>query len=278
MYGGKVSVNPSSKKVNEDYLTYVSDTMNNGEDVHIGIIADGMGGHTSGDAASYYAVHFILKWWKRILWEHDSVDAFFKDCQASIIDVFYEINDNLIELGRLENKKIGTTLSVILFVGNDYYVCHIGDTRIYRYRESVLEREEKPTDDTIDLDEEKSLLQLTEDHSWASEQIKNGKMEPEAANNHEKSHYLTQCLGVKGGIKPFTASGSFTSADYFLLTSDGFHNLFSDNWIRDQWCNKLEEGASMQEICDYFYKLAKTSHFRDDVSILTVNISERTGE
>lgn len=274
LFGGKVSITPASKSVNEDYLTFSSNQINQNEEVHICIIADGMGGHTSGDVASYYAANYILKWWKSSVWAHDTAKDFMKESQLNIIDVFHEINENLIEAGRLENKKIGTTLSVIIFVGNEYYLCHVGDTRIYRFRERVLERE-NPTDDTIDLDEEKSLLQLTEDHSWVKEQIENGQMDPEAPGVQKKSHFLTQCLGVKGDIQPFTASGSFTSADYFLLSSDGFHQLFADSLIRDQWCQKLEEGANMQEICDHFYKMAKASNYHDDVSILTVNIRER---
>lgn len=275
LYTGKVSISPSSKRVNEDYLSHSSNAINQEEYVHICIIADGMGGHTLGDAASYYAINFILKWWKSVTWRHNSADAFLKECQESIIDVFYEINDNLIEMGRLEHKKIGTTLSVLIFVNNVYYICHIGDTRIYRFREKVL-IPEKPTDDTIDLDEEKSLLQLTEDHSWASAQIKSGQMNAEEAKSHTNAHYLTQCMGVKGDIKPFTASGSFSSADYFLLSSDGFHNLFADSTLREQWCKELENHAKIQDICDHFYDLVKASNFHDDVSILMVNIGERT--
>lgn len=275
LHAGKVSISPSSKKLNEDYLTYASNWVNQDEDAHICIIADGMGGHTSGNAASYYAVNFILKWWKSTIWNHNSADKFFEECQESIIDAFYEINDNLLELGRLEGKKIGTTLSVLIFVKNTYYICHVGDTRIYRFREQVLVPE-KPTEDTIDLDEEKSLVQLTEDHSWAAMQVKSGQMDIDEAKSHEKAHYLTQCMGVKGDIKPFTASGSFTGADYFLLTSDGFHNLITDSTLREQWCKELEVHTEIQDICDSFYNTVKTFGFHDDVSMLMVNIGSRT--
>src|SRR5699024_5535343 len=59
LYGGKVSIKPAKKKVNEDYLTYSSASIGADEKIYIAVIADGMGGYSAGDAASYYAVHFI---------------------------------------------------------------------------------------------------------------------------------------------------------------------------------------------------------------------------
>lgn len=277
LFAGKVSVKPDSKKVNEDYLTYSSALIQPDEEVHIAIIADGMGGYSAGDAASYYAVNFILKWWKSTVWTHQSAESFMNECETSIIDAFHEINHDLIEFGRLENKKIGTTLSVILYAENRYYICHIGDTRIYRFRERVLEKE-NPSDDTIDLNQEKSLIQLTEDHSWANEQLKYGHMEVEEARAHEKANYLTQCLGVEGEIQPFTASGSFTYADYFLLSTDGFHDLFSADLLREEWCKHVEEGTSMQGVCDHFYGMIKASQFQDDASLIAVNIGKRADD
>ncbi|PAV28976.1 hypothetical protein CIL05_13425 [Virgibacillus profundi] len=274
---GSFSVKPSSKKANEDSLAYSANILKSDQGAYIFIIADGMGGHSMGDAASYFAVNYVLKWWRSTAWMNKRSEEFLKNCQEELIEVFHEINQKLIEIGRLENKEIGTTLSVLILIGNEYFICHIGDSRIYRYREKVLTLEE-PNGDTIDLNEEKSFLQLTVDHSFASMQVENGVMTAEEAQSHDKAHYLTQCIGIKGEIEPFTASGKFTAADYFLLCTDGFYKLFTEEELKEQWSMKLEEKVSIKEVSDHFYDLVKKDSFHDDVSILTINVAERIGK
>ena len=267
---GRFTLKPSSKKTNEDSLMHSTDSLKSNQDVHIFMIADGMGGHSMGDSASYFALSYVRKWWMSKIWMSEEPKEFLKNCQEELIDVFHEVNQKLIEIGRLEEKEIGTTLSVLILVGNEYFIGHIGDSRIYRYREEVLAIEQ-PNGDTIDLNEEKSFLQLTVDHSYASLKVKNGEMSAEEAMSHDKAHYLTQCMGIKGEIEPYVASGEFTAADYFVLCTDGFYKLFTEDELKKQWTIKLEENASMQNVSDSLYNLVKTKNFHDDASMLIVN-------
>lgn len=275
MQVGKVSMHPETKQVNEDCTFYDSKHLNETDRVHICMIADGMGGHESGDAASYFAIRYIQKWFKSTVWHHHDVNDFLKDCRTSLIDAFYELNNYLIDIARLENEEIGTTLSVIIFAGNQYFLCHVGDTRIYRYRHKILTHK-NPTDETIDLSEVQSLTLLTEDHTWLNDQRKNGYIKDSEEKKHSKAHLLTQCLGIKGGIRPYTSAGTFTVEDYFLLCSDGFHDLITDEELHREWDNLFRANMNdVQGICDHFYHFVSTSNpLHDDVSLIVAKVAD----
>ncbi|WP_130859234.1 PP2C family protein-serine/threonine phosphatase [Gracilibacillus phocaeensis] len=273
---GKFSFRPSTDRPNQDSIGVSSENLSTGQAVHLFVIADGMGGHELGDAASYFAVDYVLKWWRSMVWMNEKPADFLPTCKAQIIDLFAEINTQLMEIGRREQKDIGTTLSVLMVVDDQYFICHIGDTRIYRYRAQITDLEE-PNGDTIDLNKEKRFVQLSVDHSFASMQVEKGLMTTEEAKSHDKAHYLTQCMGIKGDVKPYTASGTFTNVDYFLLCTDGFHGLFTEEELSQQWTAQLEKKQTLEAITDHFYHVAKDDkHPTDDVSILTVHMETRT--
>lgn len=269
---GEVSVIGPDKQFNEDYFDVSSSSIENPDDVHLLIVADGMGGHTFGDVASFYAVNFLVKWWRGKVRMHQSLPAFFKDCQNNIGDAFQKINERLIRVGKLEDSSVGTTMSVLLVAGDEYFICHVGDSRIYRFND-VKSRANKIWDETIDLNKHKSFVQLTNDHSWATMQVENGLMTMEEAASHSKAHLLTQCIGIKGAVTPFTTSGNLTENDHFLLCTDGLYSLFTDRVLEEQWKDKLANHAGSQDIADHFYSLAKTAKHHDDVSILVANFS-----
>lgn len=272
----KFSLTPSLERSNQDAFGFSSDRLSSEQEVHIAVIADGMGGHSLGDAASQFAVDYVLKWWRSTIWMNEEPATFLSTCKEKLITLFHEINDRLIEIGKLEQAGIGTTLSVLLCVGNQYFICHIGDSRIYRYREKINDLEES-NGDTIDLNKEKVFLQLTVDHSFASKQVEEGLMTAKEAKSHDKAHYLTQCMGVKGDVEPYTASGTFTVSDSFLLCTDGFHTLFTDNELNKEWTAQIEKKQPLDAVISHFYALTKAKKRTDDASILAVNF-KRTEE
>lgn len=273
----KFSLTPSLERSNQDAFGYSSNRLSSDQEVHLAVIADGMGGHSFGDAASRFAVDYVMKWWRSTTWMNEESASFLSNCKEQLITLFHEINDRLIEISRLEQTEIGTTLSVLLFIGDQYFICHIGDSRIYRYRENIIELEES-NGDTIDLNKEKVFLQLTVDHSFASMQVEEGLMTVEEAKSHDKAHYLTQCMGVKGEVEPYTASGTFTISDSFLLCTDGFHTLFTNNELNKEWTAQIEKKQPLKGIISHFYALTKAKERTDDASVLAVNFNQRAEE
>lgn len=266
---GFISVKGPDKPVNEDFIEFTSSSISLQDDVHIVIIADGMGGHAFGDVASFYAGNYILKWWRAKLRDNRTPEEFLKDCQDTIVDTFHTINQKLMDIGQREDSNLGTTLSVLLFVGDKYLICHVGDSRIYRLSKKVCHSID--TDETFDLNQSKSFVQLTKDHSWAKMQVENGSMSEKEARNHGKAHILTQCMGVKGSVDPFVSMSTYTEEDHFLICTDGLYAVLNDEVINEQWSKKLNEKLQAQDIANDFFEMAKDAGYHDDVSVLVVD-------
>ncbi|ASK62854.1 hypothetical protein CFK37_12195 [Virgibacillus phasianinus] len=269
IYPGHISEKGPEKPVNEDFIEFTSSSIDFHDDAHILIIADGMGGHAFGDVASFYAGNYILKWWRAKLRKNKTSEEFLKDCQDSIVDIFCTINQKLIEIGHREDSNLGTTLSVLLFVGGKYLICHVGDSRIYRLSKKIYESTDN--DETFDLNQSKAFVQLTKDHSWAKMQVENGNMSEQEAENHEKAHILTQCMGIKGNVDPFVSMGTYTEDDHFFMCTDGLYALLTNEIINEQWSKKLNEKLAAQDIANHFFELAKDAEYHDDVSIMIVD-------
>ncbi|MGM0941701.1 MAG: PP2C family protein-serine/threonine phosphatase [Bacillota bacterium] len=264
---GLFTMKGPDKKINEDYIEYTSSYLNQNEEAHILIAADGMGGHTFGDIASFYAANYILKWWRTKLIKHDNSERFLEDCQDTIAGIFHVINQKLIDIGKREDHHLGTTLSVLIIVGDQYLICHVGDTRIYRVRKPIAIRLEESYD-TIDLEQSKRFVQLTKDHTWARMQVENGALSEREAEKDDKSHLLTQCMGVKGEIDPFVSMDTCSEEEHFILCTDGLYSLFTKEDLHKQFQEGLEREHSLQKIAEHFCNLARDANYHDDVSVL----------
>ncbi|WP_188453579.1 PP2C family protein-serine/threonine phosphatase [Virgibacillus oceani] len=272
---GLLTMKGPDKTVNEDYIEFTTSNLNRDDEVHILLVADGMGGHAFGDVASFYASNYILKWWRNKLLQHDHPDRFLEDCQDTIGGIFQVINQKLIEIGQRENYHLGTTLSVIIMVKDKYLVCHVGDTRIYRMRKKA-DIKLDDNDETIDLNQSKSFVQLTKDHSWARMQVENGSMTEIEAENDDKSHLLTQCIGVKGDINPYISMDTILEQDQFILCTDGLHSLFTQDEMYKHLREGLEQDTPLQNTAEYLIEFARNAPYQDDVSILIFAPKGRT--
>lgn len=103
-----------------------------------------------------------------------------------------------------EHAQIGTTLAGILTNGRTAVLCHIGDTRIYRF-----------TDGHISY--------VTKDHSVAQQMIDAAKLSREEIAAHPDQNKLLRSLGGESGGDPdITVFTDITPRDKFLICSDGF--------------------------------------------------------
>ncbi|MDY0395127.1 PP2C family protein-serine/threonine phosphatase [Virgibacillus halophilus] len=268
---GQKTVQGPDKEINDDYMDVEICHIHQESDAYLLVIADGMGGHAFGDIASFYAVNRLQKWWKKTSLHCHTPEAFLQRCKEEMPKLFQSINKKLIAIGQAEEKGTGTTMTALMLVEGNYFICHIGDCRVYQLHSASTNG--VYSDDTVDLTmEKKDFVQLTKDHSWANMQIEHGALTPEEAKGHPKAHVLTQCLGIRGDVRPYTATGTFRESDHFLLCTDGFYALFDDGLIQRQWMEQLQASASETEMAAHFLQLAKKGKHHDDVSILLANL------
>jgi protein phosphatase len=180
-------------------------------------VSDGMGGLSGGAVASSLAVDII-----RALLERSNGDA------PSLFDLFAAANGAVrseIENGR-GGEKMGATLALLRFAGDRYETGHVGDSRIYLYREGAL-------------------LPLTTDHSLAQELLDRGEIAVREARRHPGRNLLTRFLGLEAEPSVETGEGRFTAGDIFLLLTDGVTRYFDDPALREECRRHAAEPARL---------------------------------
>ena len=180
------------------------------------IVADGMGGHASGEVASQMAVDALKEFFAATEQDPERTWPYKMDRSKG-----YEEN-RLITGIKLANLRIyesaqrdarqrgmGTTLVSLFAVEDGVYVAHVGDSRSYRIRDKKLE-------------------QLTEDHSLLNDYIKMKRLTPEEIANFPHKNVIVRALGMKDTVKVDTRFETPREGDTYLLCSDGLSGPVSD--------------------------------------------------
>ncbi|MFN9719900.1 MAG: PP2C family protein-serine/threonine phosphatase [Planctomycetota bacterium] len=173
---------------------------------HLFVVADGMGGHAVGDLASRIAVDTL---------PHAYSKSLSKTIEQRLRESIAAANKAINDRGR-ENREfegMGTTCSVLSLSERGAIIGHVGDSRIYRVRQGVIE-------------------QLTFDHSLQWEMIRLGRATAENVELFHPRNVITRCLGPDLSVQ-VDVEGPFPVAagDRFLLCSDGLTNHVTDSEI-----------------------------------------------
>jgi protein phosphatase len=182
----------------------------------LAIVADGMGGHQAGEVASGMAVDVVTR---------HVVDVFARAAKAKkgskseLPSVEFEAIDQAITIANaaifeLAQKSpdcsgMGTTIVVTLFYDDKLCVGHVGDSRLYRYRNNKIEL-------------------ITEDHSLVQELVARGLITPEEARNSANKNLVTRALGIGATVEPQIRECDIEDQDIFLLCSDGLNDVLPD--------------------------------------------------
>ncbi len=186
------------RKNNEDNLLIMSE-------VNLFAVADGMGGHNAGEVASKLALEELEKRSSALL---DTED---EDIQEWMSQAMIEANRLVFEASSdsLETEGMGTTLTALVINGVKAVIGHIGDSRIYLWRENTLS-------------------QLSEDHSMVNELVRLGQLTEEKARDHPHRNVLSRALGVERSITIDCFQFRVQDDDVFILCTDGFSNMIKD--------------------------------------------------
>lgn len=186
-------------------------TRANNEDVWVALpdigffaLADGMGGHKAGEIAAQKTVDFLKNSVKSLKNQ---------DIMELIIEIRYAIeqaNRRIYEIGSKsrEYQGMGTTLCCLIWTKNAVIYAHVGDSRIYRFRD-------------------KKLSLLTQDHSLFAKWLSTGKLAEECSTPFPYKHVITRAIGVQGKANPEIAVATHQEGDLFFLCSDGLTDVLS---------------------------------------------------
>lgn len=197
------------------------------------VLADGMGGHRAGDIAAQAAVDHCCLMVNRVLGSEQRQDWDSLDAMISVLRfVIKDVNKKVHSMGkkRPDWKGMGTTLCCLLFQDNDLIYAHIGDSRIYRFRQNRLE-------------------QLTRDHTMVRDLIDGGDLDEESAKKSNKRHILTQALGVGRLIDPSLGITTCKPGDRYVLCSDGLNEHLSNDEVAD-CLRRYDSNAAVHRLVD----------------------------
>lgn len=223
-YAGKTDIG-MKRSHNEDALFFL-------EDQHLFMVADGMGGHSSGEVASRLAVETIANFFKatrgddEITWPY-KMEKGRKYDENRLVVAIKLANQRIFEAAQreLRYKGMGTTIVSTLYGEGEVFVAHVGDSRVYLVRDGHMN-------------------QLTEDHSLLNDYIRNRQLTPEEIENFPHKNVIVRALGMRDIVAVDVTTIVPKPNDIFLLCTDGLSGMIDD--------------AAMTEIVKKNGELAKT--------------------
>ncbi|MFT6973506.1 MAG: serine/threonine protein phosphatase PrpC [Pontimonas sp.] len=210
------------------------------------VVADGMGGHAGGDVASAIAVQHLFALDHPFASVEEAREGLFR----SILDAGSELTKAVVEHPELTG--MGTTVSAMIRVDSSMVVAHIGDSRIYRLREGVLE-------------------QITADHTFVQRLVDSGRITPEEAAVHPRRSVLMRVLGdVDAEPDIDTHIVDTQPGDKWLLCSDGLSGYVSE---RDM-AETLLTVDDPELACHKLITQSLNEGAPDNVTVVIVRVSE----
>lgn len=170
------------------------------------VVCDGMGGHAAGQIASELTAKTFID-----VYLNHSAESAADAAKAAVAAA----NRYVLDIGRQipGRSGMGTTISALILVADRAITVHVGDSRIYRWRDGELK-------------------QLSNDHTFVEEQVRLGTMSREKAEQSPYAHILTRAVGVEENVLPDVETWDVREGDKFLLCSDGVINHVPDEEIR----------------------------------------------
>ena len=197
------------------------------------VVADGLGGHSHGERASRTAIRIVLE---RLVAPDavsraaDTLRGGFEEANAVLLDGVLDDEpeadwtaDDRGPTSTARARGGQTTLTALAITRRASSVAHVGDCRLFRLRDDLLE-------------------QLTNDHTQAMELLRMRLIRPDQAARHPGRHLLTRSVGGDIVLRVEARSGEPTAGDAYLLCTDGLWSTVTSGEVRAAFEGDLTEG------------------------------------
>jgi protein phosphatase len=226
------------------------------EEDRLAIVADGMGGHASGEVASKLAVETVAEHFRATAEDSEITWPYKLDHSDR-----YEAN-RLVNSIKLANLKIydraqkddhchgmGTTVVASMFLDDKVLIGHVGDSRVYRLRDS-------------------QLVQLTEDHSLLNDYIKMKKLGPDEAHKFPHKNVIVRALGMKESVQVDLLIEPHRVGDVYLMCSDGLSGMVDDASLADL----LSGDQDLDAACERLIQTANRNGGVDNITCVLARV------
>ena len=204
------------------------------------IVADGMGGHQAGEVASRMAGDIISR-------------EYFNQTgnggvEKNLARVFALANKSIFEKARSQKayNGMGTTCTALVVIDKTVYYAHVGDSRAYMQKGD-------------------SIVQITEDHTFVQELVKNGDITADEAASHPKRNILTNAMGTKPELRIDTGKCplSFENNDRLLICSDGLYDYLSNEELKE-----ILQKEGLKNAAGFMVNQAKARGGHDNITVV----------
>ena len=210
------------------------------------IVADGMGGHRGGATASRLAAETVKAQYLGSETK-DIPTALRESLTRANSRIFFEAQSNP------ELRGMGTTTSALAVRGEEGWLAHVGDSRIYLVRED-------------------EIRQLTDDHSLVATMVREGLLTSAEAETHPRRNVLQRSIGVSEDVEVDVRGPiELRVGDTFILCSDGLHGLVKEAELKEIAGKPLEAAA------DEYLRKALERGAPDNVTVIVARVEQVEG-
>ena len=252
-------MNSCSFKLSSSSLSDVGLVRKNNEDVLLMLkeqgffaLADGMGGHKAGEVAAKEAVRFVSASIEELFFSSEKSWNIFELSSFNRLCI-ENANSWVHHLGKKKQayQGMGTTLCTLLFHERSLIYGHVGDSRIYRFREG-------------------GLKQLTEDHSLKNQMIAKGQIEKSHSKGYPYNNVLTRAIGTQNEVDVEIHIAPVTPDDIYLMCTDGLTDQVSDDEIE----SIIKQSPDLKTASTTLIEKANGKGGHDNVTVLMVKAEE----
>jgi protein phosphatase len=207
------------------------------------VLADGMGGLAQGKLASTLAA-----------------DAMFESFYSAMRPIPRSLGQsvelaNTRVLGAAQgagSTRMGTTLTAVCILGEEMWVAHVGDSRVYLVRDGAA-----------------SLL--TNDHTAVGDLVRMKLLSPDKVRTHAQRSMLNRAVGLGLFVRPDLTKTRLREGDSVVICSDGLWSVVEDGELGEM----ATASSEPETLCAYLVDEAIARGSDDNVSVIAVRVSRR---
>lgn len=230
---------------NEDHIGF-------NQNLGIAVLADGMGGHQAGEIAAQMAVSSVLESLQNLVSQQNPGSITSSQLLEYVSHTISDSNCKIFEAAesQQEHKGMGTTVVAAVVNGNRCYAGHVGDSRLYLFRNRQLKR-------------------MTRDHSLVQDLIDKGFYTEAEARNAHVGHVVTRALGTRSDVEVDTIYHDLEPHDVLMLCSDGLSDMVAD-WQIEETLH--EQGEDLNRAAKKLIGLANMQGGKDNISVILMQV------
>lgn len=244
------------KKKNQDSLLLIEAETNRGN-ILFASVCDGMGGLARGEDASAAMVNAFRKWFEKVLPHLAGSIQKGTLCQEWLWKQWTELINNtsccIEAYGRSNHFDLGTTATGLLICRDAFYTLNVGDSRVYLLTDNIA--------------------CLTRDQTYVQQEIDAGRMTYEQSLVNPYRNVLLQCIGAGPSVRPVFGCGRAAPGQAFLLCSDGFRHVISEEEIYRAFSpSEMTSEEIMEQRLFDMTEIIKERREADNISAVLIRI------